>query len=120
MAQFDTLWSTGRTGCIDDGRKIVTLDSMRTFIELSVGYAFAESLNGVERINRNNIDVSQLRAFLPDGLDFVTLTVIFGESHAHMRIVENHAYLCRRVGLVYRNGDCANGHDGQIKGSPLP
>ena len=54
------------------------------------------------------------------GMWSTTLAVIFGESHAYMRIVENHAYLCRRVGLIHRNSDCANGHDGQIKGSPLP
>jgi len=54
------------------------------------------------------------------GFDLVTLHVVLGERHPHVRVVEGHAHLRRRIRFVDGHGERANRHNRHVERRPLP
>ena len=120
MGQFNPLGHPRGPGGIDDGGQIIATDGALTLIELGIADAAAILPQRFDGAAVDHVDVAEIGAMLAHGFDLVPLGIVFGERHPHLRIVEDHLHLSRRIGFVHRHGQGADGHDGHIQRRPLP
>ena len=88
--------------------------------ELLIADIRAEGDNRVDGAGLHHEDFTQTWRFVLDAFDLVALRIILRNGKRHLRIVEDVPDLLCGIGLIDRNGNRANGHNGHIKSRPLP
>ena len=120
MGELNAFWRSCGAGGVHDGGEVRAFDCMFALLEFGVGHGMAVFDHCVDRAKSDDIDVTKIGAFAPDGFDLVALRVIFRERHFDVGVVEDHFDLRGRIRLVHGNGERADRHDRHVKRSPLP
>ena len=120
VGELHAFRGAGGAGRVNDGGAVVAVGGALVFPEFGIGDAFAIGLDGVQAACFDDEHVAQGGHLAAHGFNLVALPVIFGDGERDFGIVENPADLAGGVGLIYRHGECADGHDRHIQSGPLP
>ena len=120
MRQLHALGVTGRTRGVHDSRQRVAVGLALAGFELLVGDGAAELGEGRQRAVVDDEDLVQARDSGADLIDLAAHLAGLGEGDLHARIVEDVLDLSRRIGLVHRHDNRADGQKGHVESDPFP